>query len=443
MNEIPETRYARSGDLHIAYQVIGEGPFDAVVVPGWVSHIELAWELPQFRRFFERLASFSRLIVLDKRGTGASDRVAGVPTLEERMDDVRAVMDAAGSEQAAVLGWFEASPMCALFAATFPERTRALVLGAPMARWTSDEDFPFGPDPEMLKVVADSVEDGWGQATTLALFSPTAAADPEFFEWWKRYERMSASPGAAAALLRMNSEIDARDVLPSVRVPTLVVQRQNDPTISMEGARWVAEHIPGAQFVVVPGHDALPYAGDFGPLVDEIQEFLTGVRAGPATDRVLATVLFTDIVDSTTRASELGDSAWRDLLDRHDTTVRRQLDRYRGTEIKSVGDGFLATFDGPARAIQCAVAVRDNLQPLGLDVRAGLHTGEVERRGEDVGGIAVHIGARVAALAGPGEVLTSSTVKDLVVGSGIGFDARGSHTLKGVPDEWRPFAVKN
>jgi class 3 adenylate cyclase/pimeloyl-ACP methyl ester carboxylesterase len=443
MNEIPETRYARSGDLHIAYQVIGEGPFDAVVVPGWVSHIELAWELPQFRRFFERLASFSRLIVLDKRGTGASDRVAGVPTLEERMDDVRAVMDAAGSEQAAVLGWFEASPMCALFAATFPERTRALVLGAPMARWTSDEDFPFGPDPEMLKVVADSVEDGWGQATTLALFSPTAAADPEFFEWWKRYERMSASPGAAAALLRMNSEIDARDVLPSVRVPTLVVQRQNDPTISMEGARWVAEHIPGAQFVVVPGHDALPYAGDFGPLVDEIQEFLTGVRAGPATDRVLATVLFTDIVDSTTRASELGDSAWRDLLDRHDTTVRRQLDRYRGTEIKSVGDGFLATFDGPARAIQCAVAVRDNLQPLGLDVRAGLHTGEVERRGEDVGGIAVHIGARVAALAGPGEVLTSSTVKDLVVGSGIGFDARGSHTLKGVPDEWRLFAVKN
>jgi class 3 adenylate cyclase/pimeloyl-ACP methyl ester carboxylesterase len=443
MNEIPETRYARSGDLHIAYQVIGEGPFDAVVVPGWVSHIELAWELPQFRRFFERLASFSRLIVLDKRGTGASDRVAGVPTLEERMDDVRAVMDAAGSEQAAVLGWFEASPMCALFAATFPERTRALVLGAPMARWTSDEDFPFGPDPEMLKVVADSVEDGWGQATTLALFSPTAAADPEFFEWWKRYERMSASPGAAARLLRLNSEIDARDVLPSVRVPTLVVQRQNDPTISMEGARWVAEHIPGAQFVVVPGHDALPYAGDFGPLVDEIQEFLTGVRAGPATDRVLATVLFTDIVDSTTRASELGDSAWRDLLDRHDTTVRRQLDRYRGTEIKSVGDGFLATFDGPARAIQCAVAVRDNLQPLGLDVRAGLHTGEVERRGEDVGGIAVHIGARVAALAGPGEVLTSSTVKDLVVGSGIGFDARGSHTLKGVPDEWRLFAVKN
>jgi class 3 adenylate cyclase len=443
MSEVPETRYARSGDLHIAYQVVGDGPIDAVVVPGWVSHVEMAWELPQFRRFWERLASFSRLVMLDKRGTGASDRVEGVPTLEERMDDVRAVMDAVGSEQAAVLGWFEASPMCALFAATFPERTRALVLGGAMAKWACDDDFPWGPDPEILKVLTDSIEDAWGQAATLGMHSPTAAADPEFLAWWKRYERMSASPGAAAALLRMNAEIDAREVLPAIRVPTLVVHRRNEPTISIEGARWVADHIPGARFAVVPGHDALPYAGEFDPLVDEIQEFLTGVRAGPPSDRVLATVLFTDIVDSTKRASELGDSAWRELLDRHNSTVRRQLDLYRGTEVGTVGDGFLATFDGPARAIQCALAVCKNLEPIGLRVRAGLHTGEIERQGTDIRGIAVHIGARVAALAGPGEVLTSSTVKDLVIGSGIGFEARGSHALKGVPDEWLLFSVRN
>jgi class 3 adenylate cyclase/pimeloyl-ACP methyl ester carboxylesterase len=442
MNEIPETKYARSGDLHIAYQVSGDGPIDAVVVSGWVSHVEMAWELPQFRRFWERLASFSRLVVLDKRGTGASDRVSGVPTLEDRMDDVRAVMDAVGSEQAAVLGWFEASPMCALFAATFPERTRALVLGGAMAKWACDDDFPWGPDPEILKILTDSIEDAWGLAATLGMHSPTAAADPEFLAWWKRYERMSASPGAAAALLRMNAEIDARDVLPAIRVPTLVVHRRHEPTISLEGARWVADHIPGARFAVVPGQDALPYAGDFDPLVDEIQEFLTGVRAAPVDNRILATVMFTDIVDSTKRASELGDRAWRELLDRHDAAVRRQIERFQGREVTGTGDGFLATFDGPARAIQCARAVRENLAPLGLDVRAGLHTGEVERRGHDVGGIAVHIGARVAALAGPGEVLTSSTVKDLVVGSGIPFTERGTHQLKGVPDDWRLFAVQ-
>jgi class 3 adenylate cyclase len=436
MSDIPETKYARSGDVHVAYHVVGDGPIDAVAVPGWVSHVELAWELPQFRRFYERLASFSRLMVLDKRGTGASDRVAGVPMLEERMDDVRAVMDAAGSEQAAVLGWFEASPMCALFAATFPERTRALVLGAPMARWTSDDDFPYGPDPELLKAVADSIEDAWGQAAVLGLHSPTAAADPEFLEWWKRYERMSASPGAAVALLRMNAEIDARDVLPSVRVPTLVVHREHDPTISLEGARWVADHIPGARFVVVPGYDALPYAGDFDPLLDEIQEFLTGVREAPPSDRVLATVLFTDIVDSTRLAAELGDRRWHHTLDQHNTVVCSGLARFRGREVKTTGDGFLASFDGPARAIRAGAAIRAELAELGLGVRVGLHTGECELLGEDLGGIAVHIAARVLAQAGAGEILCSRTVKDLVAGSGFAFADRGSHRLKGVPDSW-------
>ncbi len=359
------------------------------------------------------------------------------------MDDVRAVMDAVGMDNAVVLGWFEAAPICALFAATFPERTRALVLGTATAKFVSDEDFPWGPAPEVLQAVAASVDVQWGQASTLAFHSPAAAEDPEFLRWWKRYERVSASPGAAAALMRMNAEIDVRDVLPSVRVPTLVLHRRDEQTVPLEGARYVADHIPGARLAIVPGADSLPYSGESEPLVAEIQEFLTGARPVATEDRVLATVLFTDIVDSTKRASELGDSAWRDLLDRHDAAVRRQLDRFRGAEVKTVGDGFLATFDGPARAIQCASAVRDNLEPLGLDMRAGLHTGEIERRGHDVGGLAVHIAARVAALAGPGEILTSSTVKDLVVGSGIDFETRGSHILKGVPDQWRLFAVRN
>jgi class 3 adenylate cyclase len=444
MSEIPETKYARSGDVHIAYQVLGDGPFDIVQSPGWISHMECQWEQPSLAHFMERPSTYAREIMFDKRGTGLSDRVAEVPTLEECMDDIRAVMDAEGSERAALIGHYDSGAHCAMFAATYPERTSALIIVGGYASGARGPTDLYGPDPAALEIAVAATRDEWGKGTILPVIAPSMAGDRSFAEWWARFERLSASPGAAAALLQMTTEMDIRDILPNIQVPTLVIHRTDHPLILVESARYLADHIPGARFVELPGADALPYTPDGGDdIMDEIQEFLTGVRETPASDRVLATVLFTDIVDSTKRASELGDSAWRDLLDRHDTTVRRELDRFRGVEVKTVGDGFLATFDGPARAIQCALAVRENLQPLGLDVRAGLHTGEVERRGADVGGIAVHIGARVAALADPGEVLASSTVKDLVVGSGIGFEARGSYVLKGVPDEWRLFAVRN
>jgi class 3 adenylate cyclase/pimeloyl-ACP methyl ester carboxylesterase len=442
MADRPETRYAKSGDLSIAYQVVGDGPIDVVLVAGWVSHVEWVWEWPPFARFLRRIASFSRLIHLDKRGTGASDRVAGVPTLEERMDDVRAVMDAVGSDRAALLAWFDASAMCTLFAATFPERTSALVLGAPVAKWTPEPDFPHAPDATVMQFAADMIEQGaWGQAIGLELHEPTGAADPEFVEWWKRYELMSASPGAAAALLRMNAETDVRHVLPTIRVPTLVLHREHEPLISLESAQWIAARIPGAKLVEVPGEDTAPYVGPWEPIVDEIEEFLTGARHREEPDRVLATVVFTDIVGSTERAAELGDRRWRELLDDHDTVARRQLERFRGREVKTTGDGLLATFDGPARAVHCACAIRDAVRPLGVDVRAGVHTGEVELRGADIGGIAVHIGQRVSAQAGPGEVLVSQTVVDLVAGSGLEFAERGLHVLKGVPGERQLYAA--
>jgi class 3 adenylate cyclase len=444
MNEIPETKYARSGDLHIAYQVLGDGPFDVVESPGWISHMEYQWEQPLLAHFLRRPASYARLVLFDKRGTGLSDRTSGVPTLEECMDDIRAVMDAEGSERAALIGHYDSGAHSAMFAATYPERTSALIIVGGYAKGARDETYPFGPDPAVTDFVTGEIGDEWGKGTIVPVIAPSMAGDKAFTEWWARFERLSASPGAAASLFQMTSEMDIRDILANIQAPTLIIHRADHPNIPVESAQYLADLIPDARLVVLPGTDALPYTPSGGDdVMDEIQEFLTGVREGPPSDRVLATVLFTDIVDSTKRASELGDNAWRELLDRHDATVRRQLDRFRGTEVKVVGDGFLATFDGPARAIQCALAVRDNLDPLGLDVRAGVHTGEVERRGDDVGGIAVHIGARVAALAEPGEVLVSSTVKDLVVGSGIGFEARGSHTLKGVPDEWRLFAVGN
>jgi class 3 adenylate cyclase len=444
MNEIPETRYARSGDLHIAYQVLGEGPFDVVESPGWISHMEYQWEQPLLAHFLRRPASYARLLLFDKRGTGLSDRATGVPTLEECMDDIRAVMDAEGSERAALIGHYDSGAHSAMFAATYPERTSALIIVGGYAKGARDETYPFGPDPEVTGFVTGAIGDDWGKATIVPVIAPSMAGDKAFTEWWARYERFSASPGAAASLFQMTAEMDIRDILSNIQAPTLIIHRADHPNIPIESARYLADHIPDARLVVLPGTDALPYTPTGGDdVMDEIQEFLTGVRKGPASDRVLATVLFTDIVDSTRRASELGDRAWRELLDRHDATVRRQLDRYRGTEVGTAGDGFLATFDGPARAIECALAVRDNLEPLGLQVRSGLHTGEIERSGDEVRGIAVHIGARVAALAGAGEVFTSSTVKDLVVGSGIGFESRGSHTLKGVPDEWRLFAVRN
>ncbi|HEX6442145.1 MAG TPA: alpha/beta fold hydrolase [Stellaceae bacterium] len=431
--EPPETRYAKSGDVHIAYQVFGEGPLDLVVVPGAFTNLELAWELPGYAHFDQRLAAFSRLIRFDKRGMGLSDRIAGVATLEERMDDVRAVMDAVGSERAAIFGASEGGAMSLLFAATYPERTRALILYGTFARY--DAQVWARRITQLDAVIAD-IERSWGTGETLRRYAPSLATDEAAVRAWGRFERLSASPSAIIALRRMNAEIDIRHVLPAIRVPTLVLHRAGDLAISPEAGRYVAAQIPGAKYVELPGNDHLAFVGDSDRIADEIEEFLTGSRSGEAElDRVLATVLFTDIVDSTRRAAELGDRQWRALLDRHDEIVRQQLARFRGKEVKNLGDGFLATFDGPARAVRCASAIAETVQPLGIAVRSGLHTGEIELKPDDIGGIAVNIAARVAAMAGGGEILVSSTVRDLVAGSGLRFDDRGFHALRGLPEE--------
>jgi pimeloyl-ACP methyl ester carboxylesterase/DNA-binding CsgD family transcriptional regulator len=436
-----ETRYAKSGDVNVAYQVIGDGPIDIVYVPGWVSHLEYAWEEPGLARFLKRLASFSRLILFDKRGTGLSDRVAELPTLEQRMDDVRAVMDAVGSERAALLGTSEGGAMCIFFAATYPERTSALVMIGCFARRLWAPDYPWGATQEETKSFLDQIERGWGGPVALARRAPSRAADEWFRKWWATYLRMSASPGAAVALTRMNFEIDIRHVLPAIHVPTLIMHRTNDMAIPVEGSRSMAEQIPGARYVELPGSDHLVFVGDQGVILDEIEEFLTGMRHGGDLDTILATVLFTDIVASTERATEYGDRRWRELLEAHYALVRQELGRFRGREVNTTGDGFLATFDGPARAIRCACAISTGVQRLGLQIRAGVHTGECQVVEDQVGGIAVHTGARIAALAGAGEVLVSSTVKDLVAGSGIRFEDHGTHVLKGVRDEWRIYRV--
>lgn len=440
----PVTRYAKSGDVNIAYQVVGNGPIDLVFVMGWVSHLDYFWEEPAFARFLTRLASFSRLILFDKRGTGLSDRVPDtqLPTMEERMDDVRAVMDAVGSDRAALVGISEGGPLCALFAATYPERTTAIVMIGSYARRIWAEDHPWAPDERERAAFLERLEREWGTEVDLDVRAPSVAGNSHFREWWATYLSRSASPGAAVTLTRMNMEIDIRDVLPTIRVPTLIIHRTGDRILSVEGSRYMAAHIPGARLVELPGEDHLPWVGDQDAILDELEEFLTGVRRGPEPDRMLATVLFTDIVGSTERAADLGDRRWRELLERHRGVIRRELSRFRGREIETTGDGFLALFDGPARAIRFAAASVGAVRALGLEIRAGVHTGEVEMMGANVGGIAVHIGARVAALAGPGEVLVSSTVKDLVAGSGIAFDDRGAHTLKGVPGEWRVFAAR-
>jgi len=438
----PETKYTRSGDVNIAYQVVGDGPRDLVFVPGWVSNIELMWEFPSSARFLQRLASFSRLILFDKRGTGLSDRVGDLPNLETRMDDVRAVMDAMRSTRAALLGYSEGGPMCALFSATYPERTSALVLLAAFARRTWAPDHPYGPTREEFDAFVASIPTNWGSTFQLGLRAPSAADDPQFREWWGRYMRASASPGAAHALARMNAEIDVRAVLPTIRVPTLVLHRSDDAAVPIGMGRYLGERISGAKFVELPGVDHIVFLGNTDVLVDEIEEFLTGMRRGVEVDRVLATVMFTDIVDSTRRASDLGDRRWRDLLNDHHALVREEIARHRGREIDTAGDGFLASFDGPARGIRAACAITAAVRRrLGLEVRAGIHTGECEVIGPKLSGVAVHIGARVAALAGPGEVLVSQTVKDLVAGSDLRFEARGSHALKGVPGEWHLYAV--
>ena len=441
--ERSETRYARSGELSIAYQVVGGGPFDLVYVPGWVSNIELMWEEPGLARFLERLASFSRLILFDKRGTGLSDPVPtdGLPTLEERMDDVRAVMDAVGSERAALLGHSEGGNMCVLFTATYPERTTALILVGSYAKRLRSKDYPWAPTVEERTREIEETEATWGSPEAFQVLAPSKASDQAFQRWIGRYLRQSASPKAAAALMRMNTQIDVRDVLPTIGVPTLLIYRTDDADVQVDEGRYIAERIPGSTFVELPGIDHLMWTGDTDALLDEIEGFLTGVRRGPDPDRVLATVLFTDVVGSTETANRVGDRAWRSLLDRHHQLIRRELERWRGREIDTAGDGFLATFDGPARAIRCAVAATEGVRDLGLQIRAGLHTGEVEIANGNVRGIAVHIGSRVSSLAAPGEVLVSRTVADLVAGSGIVLVERGEHELKGIPGTWHVYAV--
>jgi class 3 adenylate cyclase/pimeloyl-ACP methyl ester carboxylesterase len=435
---LPVTRYAKSRDVHVAYQVFGDGPINLVIAPPFVSNIENYWEEPDFSRWLLRLASYARIVMLDKRGTGMSDRVTELPGLDERMDDVRVVLDAAGMEQAALLGMSEGGPLTALFAATYPDRCRALVLYGSFARFAS-----WLATPEALAAFLGYIEEAWGSGGSLPLFAPSRKHDPAFQRWWGRFERLGASPAAAVTLMRMNSQIDISDILSTIRVPTLVIHRTGDVTIDVEGGRFLSEHIPGARYVELSGTDHIPFVGDNGmEIADMIGEFLTGSRAPIAADTVLATVLFTDIVGSTEKAVSLGDRRWCDLLDKHHTIVRGNLGRFRGREIDTAGDGFLATFDGPARGVRCACAIVDETRSLGIDVRAGLHTGECEIMGEKVGGIAVHIGARVAAFARPREVLVSSTVKDLVAGSGLRFSDRGSQSLKGVPGEWRIFAAE-
>jgi pimeloyl-ACP methyl ester carboxylesterase len=442
MTTVPTTRYARSGDVHIAYQVVGEGPQDLVLVPGWVSHIEYAWEDPSFSHFLSRLASFSRLILLDRRGTGLSDRVPDLPTLEQRMDDVRAVMDAAGSERAAVFGISEGGPMCLMFAATYPARTSALMLYGTFARLLRAPDYPIGLPGETFARFLELAEETWGTGSLSAdLFAPSLAHDESFRRSWARFERFAVSPAGIKALLRMLYETDARHVLSVIRVPTLIVHREGDRVALVEGARYMADRIRDAKYVELAGTDHFAWVGDTDVVLGEVEEFLTGVRRGPEPDRVLATVMFTDIVGATERAVELGDRRWRELLDSHHAAIRKQLPRFRGREIDTAGDGFLAAFDGPARAVRCAQAIGAGVAELGLEIRAGAHTGEVEVRGDDIGGLAVHIAARVAALASAGEVLTSRTVKDLVAGSGIAFAGRGVHELKGVPGRWELYAA--
>jgi pimeloyl-ACP methyl ester carboxylesterase len=440
----PETRYTKNGDVNIAYQVIGEGPLDLVLVHGWVQSFDGASEIEPIQHFYRRLASFSRLILFDKRGTGLSDRVPpdDLPALETRMDDMRAVLDEVGVEKAAVLGHSEGGAMCALFAATYPERTQALVMVGSAARTRWAPDYRIGATDEEIDELVTSILDGWGIDVTRSLLeqlAPSIADDEELVQAHTRAALRAASPAAAAALTRMSAMIDIRNVLPAIRVPTLVLHRTDE--VLAEASRYVGERIAGAKVVELPGADHMPWLGDQDAALDEIEEFLTGVRPHPALDRVLATVLFTDIVGSTELAADLGDRRWRDLLEQHNTVVRRELGRFRGRELNTAGDGFLATFDGPARAVACAVSIRDAARTLGLQIRFGLHTGELETTGTEIRGIAVHTGARVAALAGAGEVLASSTVRDLVAGSGLEFEDRGSHELKGVPGEWHLYAV--
>jgi class 3 adenylate cyclase len=436
------TRYANSGDVHIAYRTLGSGGVDVVVAEQWFSNVEIEREVRPLARFNDRLSAFARVIRFDKRGVGLSDPVpaTALPTLEEWMDDLRAVLDDIGSEKAAIVTAMAGGFMACVFAATYPDRVRALVIIDGFARLTRADDYPWGLTAAQSRDILEEFGSRWGMGMMLDLFDPDDADDVALRESWGRYERHSVSPGTARAMVEMINATDIRGILPAIRVPTLVVARADSPVEPAHG-RYLAERIAGATYVELPGRGSLLWSGDQDALLREIEHFVTGSRPAPRHDRVLATVLFTDIVGSTDRAAEIGDTRWRELLAEHDQLVRRALDRFEGREVKTTGDGFLATFDGPARAIRCAQAIHDFLRVIGVDVRAGLHTGEIDLVDGDVGGIAVHLGARVMAKADAGETVVSSTVKDLVVGSGIAFEDRGEHRLKGVPGPWRLYAV--
>jgi class 3 adenylate cyclase len=436
----PEIRYVDNGGVSIAYSVVGDAPIDLLCIPGFVSHLEVFWEAPGVERYFGRLASFSRLIMFDKRGQGLSDRPSRAPTLEDSASDALAVLDAVGSERAAVYGISEGGPMSVLLAAGNPDRVSSLVLYGTWARILASPDYPSGLTLEQFERFIQFARRDWGGPVALKLWSPSLADDPVVQRWWAKLLRLGTSPAGAEAVIRLYADIDIRDILPSVKVPTLIIHRTGDRMVPVDQAHLLANGIEGARLIELAGDDHLPvYRPD--EILDEIEEFLTGTRHAAQPDRMLATVMFTDIVESTRRAAELGDRDWRVVVERHDQLVRSQLERHRGREVKTMGDGFLATFDGPARGIRAALDVRDAVRQLGIEIRAGLHTGEVEIMNGDVAGIAVNIGARVGAAAGPGEVLVSRTVTDLVAGSGIEFVDRGTHSLKGVPGEWQLYAV--
>jgi class 3 adenylate cyclase len=441
----PETRFCKADGLNIAYQVVGDGPFDLVFIPGFVSNVELAWDEPHFAAFLSRLASFSRLILFDKRGTGMSDRVPpdALPSLEERLDDLLAVLDAAGSTRPALFSHSEGANMAVLFAATYPERTRALIAAGIFAKRVWSEDYPWAPTPEEREQEIEAIERDWGGGGVVEQIAPSVAHDKRFAEQVRLYLLRSASPGAVAQLYRINTQIDTRSVLPLIQAPTLVMHRAGDRDANVEEGRWIASQIPGARFVELEGDDHLPWTGDADTVLDHVEEFLTGVKGPARLERVLATILFTDLVESTATAAKLGDAAWHELLDRHDALTRDYVERYRGSLIKQTGDGWLSAFDGPARAVECALALRDAFVALGLQLRAGIHTGEVERREGDLGGIAVHLAARVESAAAPGEVLVTRTVIDLTAGSHLTFEDRGEHELRGVPGSWRLAAASS
>ena len=441
----PKTNYVQVGESLVAYQVAGDGPLDLVVGPGWAT-VQSNWEHPLVARFSERLASFSRLILFAPRGWGESDRLAldRLPTWEDWAEDVHAVSRAVGSERMAILGWGVGSTLAMTFAAANPERVSALVFFDSTAKWIAEDDYPWGfPTAEFADGAAKAIEQMWGTEEYVSVVMPSMAADERFKTWMATVARAGGSPRSVAAQFRHQVSFDARSFLPLIQAPTLVLYRKGSQFYYADHGRYLAEHIADAKLVEVPGVDEVPFTEAADEILGHIEEFLTGVRHVPEPDRVLATVLFTDIVDSTTRAAELGDARWRQILDAHDTVSRDVIENHRGRWVKHTGDGLLATFDGPGRAIRCATALHRELESTGIRIRAGLHTGEIELRGGgDIGGIAVHIGARVSAVAGPGEILVSTTVKDLVAGSGIDFEDRGSHVLKGVPGEWKLFSVK-